>query len=137
MLSEFQEQQIDCFIECCDPAVDRLDLQFNRKHFPIKEQDGAQRLTVCGCRHLAIGAQMGQERLHLCRTHVARMPHRTAVDRPANEKPHPLNIDLLRAEAIVHASNALAQLIQHTGRLQRRIARLHGILITGFFIQEI
>ena len=31
-----------------------------------------------------------------------------------------------------HLPNALAQLIQHTGRLQRRIARLHGILITRF-----
>lgn len=82
----------------------------------MKEQGRAQCLIAFGCRHLAIGGQMGQERLHLDRTHFARMPHRTAVARPANGKPLPVDIDLLGPDAKVLVAYALAQPIQQTGR---------------------
>ena len=49
------------------------------------------------------------------------MPHLAAARRTTNEKPHPVDIDLLGTEAIVHVPNALAQLVQHTGELQRGV----------------
>jgi hypothetical protein len=50
---------------------------------------------------------------------------------PAYENPHPIHIDLLGAEAILHIPNALAQLVQHTGGLQRRSAGFCELFITG------
>jgi hypothetical protein len=60
-----------------------------------------------------------------------RLLNTTAASRPANEKTHPVHIDLFSTEAIVHAPNALAQLIQHADGLQWRVAGFHGIFITG------
>jgi hypothetical protein len=51
--------------------------------------------------------------------------------RPTNEESQLVEIDLLGTEAIVHVPNALAQLVQHTGGLQRRSAGFHGIFNTG------
>jgi hypothetical protein len=69
--------------------------------------------------------------LDLDRTHVERMPHLSALARPANEKTHPVNIDLFGTKAIVHVPNALAQLVQNTNGLQRMVAGFRGIFITG------
>ncbi len=74
---------------------------------------------------------MRQERLNFACPHIARMPNRPAIALLAYEKPYPIHIDLLGAEAIVHVPNTLAQLVQHTGGLQLRGAGFHEIFITG------
>jgi len=51
--------------------------------------------------------------------------------RPANEEADPVDVHLLGAEAIVHVPNALAQLVQNPGGLQRRGAGFHRIFIAG------
>ena len=56
------------------------------------------------------------------------MLHLPLAPMPANEKPHPLQIYLLCAEAIVHVPNPLAHLIQQASGLQRRSAGFHGLI---------
>jgi hypothetical protein len=62
---------------------------------------------------------MRQKRLYFTGAHVARVPHGTAVARPADEEANPIDVHLLGAEAIVHGQNPLAQLVQNPGVLQR------------------
>ena len=71
----------------------------------MREQGRAQRLIAFGCRHLAIGGQMGQERLHLGRTHFARTL--------------PVDKDLLGPEAIVLVAYSLTEPIQHGWTVER------------------
>lgn len=57
----------------------------------------------------------GQEGLHLRRTHGAWVLHLHASPMPADEKPQPVQINLLSAEAKVPVPDTLAQLIQQAG----------------------
>ena len=54
-----------------------------------------------------------------------------SINPPTSGNPHPIHVDLLGAEAIVHVPNVLAQLVQNLGELQRRSAGFHRIFITG------
>ena len=74
---------------------------------------------------------MRQKRLDFAGTHVARVPHGSAMARPANEEADPVDVHLLGAEAIVHVSDALAQLVQNPGGLQHRGAEFHRIFMSG------
>jgi len=51
--------------------------------------------------------------------------------RPANEEADPVDVHLLGAEAIVHVTDALAQLVQNPGELQHTGAGFHRFFITG------
>jgi hypothetical protein len=54
-----------------------------------------------------------------------------AAPMPANEKPHPVKVNFLGAEAIVHVPDTLAHLIQQAGGLQWRGAGFHGKFTTA------
>lgn len=57
---------------------------------------------------------------------------RQFVATPANEKTHPVDIDLFGAEAIVHVPKALAQLVQRAEGLQRKVAEFHGMFMAVY-----
>ena len=67
-----------------------------------------------------------------CTPPIARVPHGLTMAGPVDEKSYPIDVCLLGAEAIVHVPNTLAQLVQHTGGLQRRNAGFHEMFITGY-----
>ncbi len=104
--------------------------QLNSEHFPVEKQNRAQCLIVGRRRHFAVCGEMRQKRLYFTGAHVARVPHGTAVARPADEEANPIDVHLLGAEAIVHVPNALAQLVQNSGGLQRKGAGFHRAFIT-------
>ena len=61
----------------------------------------------------------GQNCLH------TRVPHATLRCAPTDKKAYPVEIGLLRLEAIVHVPNSLANLIEQAGGLQQRRAGFH------------
>lgn len=65
--------------------------------------------------HLALSRQHGEKCLYFRRTHGAWMLHLPVSPVPADEKSHLVQINLLGAEAVVHVSDALAQLVQQAG----------------------
>lgn len=75
---------------------------------------------------------MRQKRFNFICTHVAQTPHGPAMAQTVNEKTYPIDVHLLSAEAIVHVTDALAQLVQNPGELQRRSAGFHSIFIAGY-----
>lgn len=79
-----------------------------------------------GRRNLSLIGQHVQERLRLCGAHVAWMPHDPATSMPAGEKAHPIEVGLLRLEAIVQIPDALPKLVQEPDRGKRRRAGFHA-----------
>ena len=71
-----------------------------------------------------------QESLDLRRTHLAGIRHGAVAAMLANEKPHPVQVNLLSGEAIVQAANPLPHLVKQTDRLQRRAAGFHSCIYT-------
>ena len=82
----------------------------------------------------ALGWEVGSlSRLCTARSpDVAWMLHLPPPPMPANENPHPIQINLPGAEAIVHVPYALTHLIQQASGLQRRSAGFHGKFITFY-----
>ena len=89
------------------------------------KKNGAQGLVVGGCKSFALGRKHGQKSLHSRCPDVARMLHLPIPPMPTNEKPDPVLISLLGAEAIVQIANALARLIHQASGFQRGRARFY------------
>jgi hypothetical protein len=65
---------------------------------------------VDGCRNYALIGQHVQKCPNFCGPHVVRMPHFANAAMPPDEKPHPMQVSLLGAEAIVKVANSLPHL---------------------------
>ena len=100
--------------------------QRDAQDLAVKKEQGAQRLVVRGGGNVPLAGQHRQERLHLRRAHVARMPQPV----PAHEEAHPVNVRLFSTKAIVQIPCALPHLGQQAAALWRRSgAGIHGVFI--------
>ena len=90
--------------------------QIEAQHLLIEEQQSRQRLLMRGHRDTPLGCEPGQKRFDLRATQIRRMPHLME----AHKGPYPMEIGLLRSNAVVQIANALAHLIEKARRLQRR-----------------
>src|SRR5262249_31706052 len=84
-------------------------------------QNRSQGLAVSRWRDLSLVSEEGEEGLDFPRTHLPRMPE--AVE--SNEEPHPIDVGLLGAQAVVGVADTLAQLIEQSYGLDRRMR--HGM----------
>ncbi len=80
-----------------------------------------------------------RERLHTPKTNWCSRPQgdnpassgKRSINPPAYEKPNPIFIALLGDEAIVHVSNALAQVVQHRVDCSAEVLGFTEFFITG------
>jgi len=77
---------------------------------------------------MALSRQHAQKRLHLIGPHATRVGHLVSFGMPKNKKPHPIEVGLFGAKAIVQVPNPLPNLVQNTKRLQRWVAGFHSML---------
>lgn len=82
------------------------------QHFAVQKQDGTERLVVCERRNLPFIGQHVEKRLDLRRAHFARVPHHPTATMPTDEKARPIQVGLLRLEAIVQIPDAFPKLVQ-------------------------
>jgi len=82
---------------------------------PVEEQQGRLRLSASRARR-AVHRQVTQESLDLRRPQVPGMPLAVKEDEP----PHPVEVGILRPEAVVPDPQAFPQLIQELGGLHSR-----------------
>jgi hypothetical protein len=95
--------------------------QLHPKHFLVDEQNGTSRLILSRCGDVALDCEMREKRLDIAGPAVPRM----AQAAEAHIAAHPLDICLLRANAVVLEPNRVPQLIEEPARTGRvRLMRL-------------
>ena len=116
-----------------DPGEPR---QIEAEHLLVEKHDRRQRLAVGRHRDAPLGREPRQERLDLGRAHLRRVAHVVKT----HERPHPMHIGLLGADAEMQVAHPLAHLVeqqlrterrQHTHRYRRSQRRWSGALFHG------
>jgi len=69
--------------------------QLELQHLPVHEQDGLERLVLCGGRDFAVNRKMGQKLFDVLLPQFLRMPWVMKADESAK----PVEIDSLRCDA--------------------------------------
>lgn len=100
------------------------------KHVLVEENDRAKRLPMCCRRSTARGGEVGQKRFDFGSTHVPRVPHAVETNEPAR----PVDVRLLRPQAVVAIADTLAELIQKSRRTEWDLgAGMHGLLVLDIY----
>jgi len=86
--------------------------QLDAQHLPIEEEQGGQRLVLGAGGHVVPRRQPGEKRLHRRPVQFRRMPRQPRPDIPAD----PVQIRLLRAQAVVLQAQTPPHLVQQPGR---------------------
>ena len=82
--------------------------KFDFQHFPIKEQQRRQRLVLRRSRHTAGHRELRQKRFHLRPAHLARV----ALAVKENEPADPVQVRILRPQAVVLHADPFANLVE-------------------------